>query len=320
MKILKLFFVIFILLVTLTEVNASVINTRNGEDDFLISLDFKGLNPMENEPIVFLCREICISTDVKSVSFNENGEIDIFIKPEYTGNYTLKVFFNSSEELLLFEDEIEISEIYKSEEFLVEEDFGVTGNIVRNSTNPLFLLGFLSLVIILMFFKLDNDVIFEKNKFLRHFKTKLKPFIVFMLSFVVLTVFTHELFHIITAGIFGCAASLESFLPIYSPSSVSISSCKITSFQSIMILSAGIIGNMMVGLFLLYFPLKRNKKILNTVSLAFFVSSFSYFFYKTGDIHNIINIMNLSIPQIYLNIFGVLTLSGSFYLFLRNYN
>lgn len=297
---------------------ADGLEVREGESDLHITVELpRTVDPLYLNPEIFLCRDGCEPVDIKSLSYSGGKEIDFFITPGESGSYDLMIFLTINGRRVSYQRKIETRKDYEKEE-VVKEQMGVTGNITRNASSPIFIFGGLALFLFLSLFKPEKS--FIKTRFFKLFKTETRVLIVFIFSFLIFASVTHEFFHIFTAGIFNCPAVLESFIPVYSPTSVSLS-CEITSIQSILILSAGLIGNLMLGvLFYLLSILKKNQTLLfSTISLAFFSSSFFYLFYTTGDIHNIMKILYITLPQFYLDIAGISLILTSFYLFFRRH-
>jgi len=304
--------VLFLLLSPLSLATGESIEIREGED-LQITLPVSA-NPLYLEPEIFLCRDECEPIEIKSISYN-GEEMDFFIAPEGFGDYDLNIFLTINGERISYEKEITIYNGHEKEN--VKEQIGLTGNIIRNALSPIFGFGLMGLFFVFVFLRMKKYFLF-KTGILKFFKSKIEVLFFFVLSFLVFSSVTHEFFHIFTAGLFNCPAVLESFIPVLSPTSVSLK-CEITEIQSIGILSAGLIGNLALGALFLLMSLKKKSLVLSTISLAFFFSVFFYLFYTTGDVHNIMKILNLAIPQICLELTGITLISTSFYLFFRRH-
>jgi len=112
----------------------------------------KGTNPINLDPEVFICNQGCESVEIKSYSFWGRG-LDLFVLPEKkVGN--LKVFLNLDGKRTLYEREVNLQNSYKKER-IEEEPFsggpGVTGNLISNSSSPIFGFGLLGLVLLSSF-------------------------------------------------------------------------------------------------------------------------------------------------------------------------
>lgn len=300
-KILLVF--LFLLLLSPVCLAQSSIEVIEGDELHLI---LKSGNADPHQLKMLLCRNGCTNLEARSVSYNGN-EIDIFAEPEEPGFYDLKIFLDGK----VYESSVIVA---KGQSREPKTSAGITSNIVNNASSPVFFLGILGIFILLfVFFRFENSL---KAKALRPLKGEIKFLALFVLSFLVLSPFTHEFFHIMTAGFFNCHAILQSFVPVFTPTSVSFS-CEISALQSVIILAAGIAGNLVLGV--VFFILARRIKsfLLYSVSLAFFWSSFFYLFYHSGDIYNIMRITGLVLPQIYLDLLGTGLISASFYVFFR---
>ncbi|UCG95902.1 MAG: hypothetical protein JSV92_02575 [archaeon] len=306
---------ILLLLPSLSMAQSSM-ELHEGEMDLRISLETGYINPLESEPELFLCRQECRHLEISSFSYSA-GSMDFFVLPEVSGDYNLKIFMTVNGEEVVYEKEISISREYTKSE-TQEKNQDVTANIMRNAASPVVGLGLLASVLLLFLFKTEGFGL--KKSLLPMPKNGLKILTVFLVSFLFLSSFTHELFHIFLAGMFSCPAVLESFIPVFTPTSVSLQACRITSVQSILILAAGVVGNLVLGgIFCILARLKK-KSFLSVISLALFSSSFLYLFYTTGDIHSIMSILNIGISQIYLDATGIALILVTFIVFLRTQN
>ncbi len=255
---------------------------------------------------MFLCRDGCTPLEVRSVSYNGN-EIDIFAEPEELGAYELKVFLGDE----VYEESVNIGHVHQKEP---KVSAGITSNIVGNVSSPVFVMGLLGIFILFVFFRFENKL---KIKPLKPFKGEIKFLSFFVFSFLILSPFIHEFFHIMTAGFFSCQAVLESFIPVFTPTSVSFN-CEISVLQSIIILAAGILGNLVLGTVFFILAGRRKSIPLYSISLAFLWSSFFYLFYRSGDLHSIMRILDFALPQIFLDLSGIAMVSASFYVFFRH--
>ena len=276
--------------------------------DMQITLELPNIDPFKLDPEVFLCSASCELQEIKSISYDDK-EMDLFITPKKPGNYTLKLFVTLNGERVSYEKSVEVNNGHEKTEKKLPD---ITGSIVRNTMGPLSGLGLFGLLILFVFLHFKNRIL--KNHPL---KGRIEIIMIFLLAFFIFSSVTHEFSHIIVAALFNCPATLESFIPIFTPTTVALK-CEITTLQSILILSAGIVGNIMLGFFLYFLSLKRNNFTLCIVSQAYFFSSFIYFFYTTGDIHSIMNVLNLFIPQTYMNLIGLSLILVLILVFYRN--
>jgi len=310
--------IIFFIIFSSFAIADAQIETKEGTNDLQITINIPDtIEPSFLNPEIFLCEDNCKQVEIKSISYSEN-EIDFFVIPEESGNFDLNVFLTADNERISYKKKITIYGQYEKTEPEKKEKMGVTGNIIKNTINPFFGLGLFVLILIVGILKLGKRF-YIKNKLLDLSKRRIEVSAVFLLSFLVLSAVTHEFFHIVIAGLFSCPVVLEAFIPVYTPASVSFFNCEINSVQSIMILGAGITGNLVLGILFYFLSLKKNNLFFSTFSLAFVSSSFFYLFYTTGDIHNIMKIIGLSIPQMYMDLAGVSFILTSFYLFFRRH-
>jgi len=298
---------ITIFLIISPAVMASSLEFKENKDELWITIPSpEYFNPSNMK--VFLCKDSCNQEQIKSISYG-GYKIDFFIEPEHPGDYTLKVFFADDE--TYYEENINVKNGHKRE---TVERIGLTANVIKNASSPIFVLAFLSIFVIFAIFK-HGDIL--KNNPSNLLNAKTKALILFIFVFVFLSSATHELSHILTAGIFNCPASLDSFIPILTPTSVSFS-CSSSVAESVVILASGLIGNLIIGTLILVINLRKKSAFISIISFAFFSSSFFYLFYNTGDIHNIMRMLNFFVPQLYLNLAGIFTITSSFYAFFRN--
>lgn len=289
------------------------LDVRDVGEELEISLVTGNLNPLESGPELFICGDYCYPLEVKSFTYS-HGHMNFFTLPAESGDFLLKVYLTDDGERICYEKNITVSRIYASEKPEVKKA-GITSNIVNNSSSPVFFFGLLGFLVLFFIFK-TRGLRFQR-RFITFSRSEIKILFVFLVSFAFISSFTHEFFHIFLAGFFGCPAVLDSFIPLLTPTSVSLNLCKITSFQSILILGAGVVGNLFLGLFLLVLSRLKDSKLISSISLAFFTSSFFYLFYSTGDIHNILRIIGTEVSQLYLNLAGIGLISLSFWLFLN---
>jgi hypothetical protein len=218
------------------------------------------------------------------------------------------------EERLEFSKEVKINKTYEKEKNKTETP-GITGNIMKSSSSPLFIAGILGFLALFLICSIKTKTQINLKRWdLKVSSYKIKGSMVFLLSLLVLSQFTHELFHIFTASVFSCKAVLNSFIPVISPASVALE-CSASKTQSLVILGSGIMGNIIIGLFFQLFYKKTGKKTFSILSISFLASSFLYFFHRTGDIHSIMRILGTGISQFYLDFAGLSMLGIAFYFF-----
>jgi len=289
------------------------LNFRDIGEELEISLMTGNLNPLDLEPELFLCDDSCHPLKVKSFTYS-HGHMNFFTLPDERGNFLLKIYLKDNNKTAYYEKNIKVSKVYANEETELKKA-GMTANIVNNSSSPIFLFGLLGFFVLFSIFKTKD--LGNQRRFINFPGSGIKVLFAFLISFVFLSSFTHEFFHILTAGFFSCPAVLDSFIPLLTPTSVSLNLCNITPLQSILILGAGVVGNIFLGFGLLFLSKIRDSRLISSISLAFFFSSFFYLFYTTGDIHNIIRIVGMDINQIFLNLAGIGLISLSLWLFLN---
>lgn len=294
--------IIFVLILSTPCLAQKQVEVYSG-DELHIRIFSDNQDPRQME--MLLCSGGCVPLEAKSVSYN-GREVDIFAEPEEPGVYDLKIFLGEE----FYEEKVNVTQGHRKPQ---ENIAGITSNIVGNASSPVFFLGIIG-IFALYLFLVRRDVL--KTKLLRPFAGEIKFLYVFALSFLVLSPFTHEFFHITMAGLFSCQAVLESFVPVFTPTSVSLN-CEISSLRSIIVLAAGLAGNLALGLIFFALASRKKSSYMYPVSLAFIWSSFFYLFYTTGDLHSIMGIMGVALPQLYLNLSGAALISASFYVFFR---
>ncbi len=296
-----------ILLILFIPVSQGV-SVEEGADDLVITVELpEEANPPELDPELFLCSETCEKLELKSFSFSGN-ELQLFALPRSPGEYELKVYLTVNGERVSFHKEITVEKAF-AESSPPKENGGITGNITRNAFSPLFGLGILALFLVFFFLK--------EGKTGAPRESKIKYLAIFLVSFLFLASFTHEFFHILTAGMFNCPAVLESFIPVYQPTSVFLT-CEAGVVQSVLILASGLLGNLALGVVFYLLYLKKGNAGLSVVSFAFLSSTFFYLFYGTGDIHSIMRILGFHTQQVYMNMAGVSLILTTFYFLFRN--
>jgi len=269
---------------------------------------------------IFLCDDVCKEEDIKSVSYSGN-EIEFFLIPNKTGSYLLRVMIPIDGIKRFDEKFVEINKSFigdrkRSSKGGKDDKTNnniITGNLIESASSPFMIFGYLSTLTLTIFYSLRKNLYKMKKYALSHLNT-LENVFLFLFSMLILSTITHELFHLAVAGFFGCPCKIEaSFL---GPKTVTLENCAVTKLESILILGAGLLGNIILGFVLTILSKVKKSTKLHIVSFSLMLSSFIYFFYAKGDIHNILSIIGLRVPQLYLNLIGVfLSLSSGVFFF-----
>ncbi len=140
-----------------------------------------------------------------------------------------------------------------------------------------------------------------------------KALIIFPVIVLLVGSITHELFHILVLKIYNCPFSTNFQIIGWDFQFVIQPLCELDKVQAINVLSAGIVGNIFLGLIAFFissvYRIKENfltSFYFDTIALGFVFTSGFYFFRETGDIMAILQILEIEISRVWIIAVGLI--------------
>lgn len=317
-KTFRLVLIVFLLsTLFLPIVEADILKTEETDSNLHVQIDLRReFNVTSHEIDARLCENSrCKSLVVETYSFTEGNDVlDIFLLPEESGDYFLEidVFYNGVREQ--YRENTTINRTYSLENR--NQTSEITGRLVTGETNPLLVALFILGVMFVFYVKYRSYLwkIIPDNRIF--------TILIFLVSLLLVSTITHELFHITVLEAYSCPYSFE-YEYFFRSASVEMGQCVVSDIQVVFFLLSGLVGNLVVFTLLTVSFLMSDKfKNMDYLafSFGFLVSVSVYFFNTTGDIHSTLDVLNMSSPQVLLNMVGLLMLLLSFFMFnsLRN--